>query len=306
MFDCPFLTRAEAIETNKVTPYFADSLGSLKGLTCHDLSFSCISDFLLCSLALEALPLRELILQDCFNYTYHGISYLLSKCRFLQLLDLQDAKFLNDQRINELSVYLADLVSINVSGCYQLTYSSFFALLRNFHLLAEIRMESTNIGNGSKPSVDLDSVVYHQVKSLHLAKNLLFKRCLNIKHLNFAFCSWANLFSINHEASKLEVLNLSHSRIDNRALYAISKICPRLLQLDLEHCYYVTEKGVRQVVENCIHLREINLRSCRKVSTNVVSWMIFSRPSLKKVAAPPHFRPRDNDRKPLFRRCLVC
>ncbi|KEH35172.1 F-box/LRR protein, putative [Medicago truncatula] len=239
MFDCPFLTRA----------------------------------------ALEALPLRELILQDCFNYTYHGISYLLSKCRFLQLLDLQDAKFLNDQRINELSVYLADLVSINVSGCYQLTYSSFFALLRNFHLLAEIRMESTNIGNGSKPSVDLDSVVYHQVKSLHLAKNL---------------------------PSKLEVLNLSHSRIDNRALYAISKICPRLLQLDLEHCYYVTEKGVRQVVENCIHLREINLRSCRKVSTNVVSWMIFSRPSLKKVAAPPHFRPRDNDRKPLFRRCLVC
>jgi len=180
MFDCPFLTRAgiataicqrptlnslsvrnftEAIETNKVTPYFADSLGSLKGLTCLDLSFSCISDFLLCSLALEALPLRKLILQDCFDYTYYGICYLLSKCRFLQLLDLQDAKFLNDQRINELSVYLADLVSINVSGCYQLTYSAFFALLRNCPLLAEIRMESTGIGNGSRPSVDMDSVV---------------------------------------------------------------------------------------------------------------------------------------------------
>jgi len=361
LFDCPFLTRAgiasaichrptlnsfsvrnftEAIETNKVTPFFVDSLGSLKGLTCLDLSFSCISDFMLCSLALESLPLTKLVLQGCLDYTYDGIYYLLSRSRFLQHLDLQDATFLNDQCINDLSVFLADLVSINLSGCYQLTNSAFFALPRNCPLLAEIRMASTDIGR--RPSVDLDlDFVYNQVKSLHLADNprlhdedinmfafmfpnmqlldvcrcnsiseigidTVLKRCPNIRHLNFAFFSQVNSFSINHEASKLEVLNLSHSRIDNRALYTISKIFPRLLQLDLEHCYLVTERGVRLVVEKCTNLREINLGFCCKVSANVVSWMIFSRPSLRKITAPPHFRPRDCDRKLLFGRCLVC
>jgi len=169
MFDFPFLTRAgmasaicqrptlnsfsvrnftEAIEVNKVTPYFVNSLGSLKGLTLLDLSFSCISDYLLSSLALEALPLRKLVLQDCFDYTYFGIYRLLSKSPFLQHLDLQDAMFLNDQRINELCAFLGDLVSINVNGCDKLTNAAFFALLRNCSLLSEIHMESTQLGIG--------------------------------------------------------------------------------------------------------------------------------------------------------------
>jgi len=197
-------------------------------------------------------------------------------------------------------------------------------------------MESTKIGIGSRPSV-VDLVVYHQVKSLHLAYNSqlqdedittfsfmfpnmqlldlsscddicivnVLETCCNIRHLKYAFCPQAKLSWTNVEASKLEVLDLSNSRIDGEAMYAISKICPRLLQLDLEHCYHVTEKGVSLVVENCIHLREINLRSCPKVSTKIVSWMIFSRPSLRKIKAPPQSHPRDCDRKLLFGRCLV-
>ncbi|KEH34391.1 F-box/LRR protein, putative [Medicago truncatula] len=361
MFDCQFLTHdgiasaiyqrptlnsfsvsnfQEANGFNKITPYFVDSFGTLKGLTCLDFSFSRISDLMLCSLALESLPLNKLVLHGCLDYTYYGIYYLLSRSRFLQHLDLQFATFLNDQGITDLSVYLADLVSINLSGCHQLTNSAFFALLRNCPLLTEIRMESADIGKSLSVDLDLD-FVYNQVKSLYLADNprlkdedinmfaLMFpnmqlldvhrcnsisqigidtvlKRCPNIRHLNLAFCSQANSFSIKHEASKLEVLNLSHTRIDNTTLYVISKIFPCLLQLDLEHCHLVTEKGVRLVVEKCTYLREINLGSCRRVSANVISWMIFSRPSLRKITAPPHFRPRDCDRKLLSGRCLVC
>lgn len=33
--------------------------------------------------------------------------------------------------------------------------------------------------------------------------------------------------------------------------------CPRLLELSLIGCYDVTEKGVKDVVENCKKLREI-------------------------------------------------
>jgi F-box/leucine-rich repeat protein 2/20 len=314
-------------------------LSSLKHLTHLDLSFSCITNHLLFSLANQALPLRNLVLQGCCGYTYTGISYFLSKSRFLQHLDLQNTKFLNDHIFSELCVFLGNLVSINVSGCRRLTNSALFAILRNSPLLSEIRMESTKIGIGCLPRLDL--VVNHQLKSLHLAYNShlrdgviymfsfmfpnmqlldlssccgisgdsiteVLKRCPKIRGLNLAFFPQPKLFLINFDVPKLEVLNLSHSRIDDEVLYAISNFCPQLQQLNLERCYGVTEKGVRLLVEKCTHLREINLRYCCKVSTNIVAWMIFSRPSLRKIMAPPHFRPCDDDKKLLFRRCLVC
>jgi F-box/leucine-rich repeat protein 2/20 len=331
--------RETPTEIDEFTTYFIDSLAGLKRLTCLDLSFSGISDVLLYSIALDELPLRKLVLQGCYNYTYTAISYLLSKCSSLQHLDLRHAMFLDDQRVNQLCPFLGGLVSINVSGCDKLTNSSFFALLTNCHLLAEIRMEYTKIGIGPTPS-EVDLVVYPHVKSLHLAYNsaladkhinifglmfpnlqlldlsycrhisqqhiaILLKRCTKMRHLEFACFPQAKPFSIDFEISNLEVLNMSHSTIDDEELYGISKILPRLLQLDLGHFYDVTDKGVRLAVENCTHLREINLRHCRKMSTNIVSSVIFSRPSLRKITAPPHFRPRDCDRKLLFRQCLI-
>ncbi|CAJ2669217.1 unnamed protein product [Trifolium pratense] len=175
-----------------------------------------------------------------------------------------------------LCVFLGNLVSINVSGCRKMSNSALFAILRNSPLLSEIRMESTGIGIGSIPWLDL--VIYHQLKSLHLAHNSYLRD---------------------------EVIYL-YSRINDEVLYAISNFCPQLQQLDLERCYGITEKGVRLLVEKCTHLREINLRYCCELSTNFVAWMIFSRPSLRKIMAPPHFRACDDDGKLLFRRCLVC
>ncbi|CAJ2638847.1 unnamed protein product [Trifolium pratense] len=329
----------EGLELENVDSYFIDSLTSLNRLTCLDFSFSCITDLMLKAIALHALPLTKLVLQDSYNYTYSGISHLLSKCPSLHHLDLQRANFLNDKLFNHLCAFLPGLLSINVSSCDKLTNSSFFALLTNCPLLSEIRMESTDIGLGPTPSI-VDLLVYPQLKSLHLAYNshlqdhhinnfasmfpnmqlidlsfchhifqhriaVLLKRCPKITHFKFVGFPHAKLRSINSEASILEVLNLAHSRIDDEGLYQISKTCPQLLQLDLEHCHNVTEKGVQLAVENCTRLREINLQHCHKVSTDIVSQMIFTRPSLRKIIAPPHFHPRDCDRKLLFERCLV-
>ena len=283
--------------------------------------------------------MRKLVLQGCSQYTHTGISYFLSMCRSLQHLDLQNTKFLNDQHFNTLCPFLGDLVSINVSNCDKLTSLAFFALLRNCPLLTEIRMESTKIGKGSITSADW--VVYYQVKSLFLACNsrlkdehmnifsfmfpnmqlldlsschfisckgigIVLKRCCKITHFNIAFHPEPKLIWTNFEASKLEVLNLSHTRVGDEELYMIPKSFPRLLHLNLEHCHDVTEKGVWLVVENCIHLREINLHCCYKVSADIVAKMILLRPSLRKIIAPPDFRARDYDKKLLYEQCLVC
>lgn len=61
------------------------------------------------------------------------------------------------------------------------------------------------------------------------------------------------------------MLDLSETRVDDEALYEISKSCRGLLRLVLEYCSDVTPKGVRHVVKNCTQLTEINLEGCHEV-----------------------------------------
>ncbi|CAJ2656355.1 F-box/LRR-repeat protein [Trifolium pratense] len=320
-----------------------DSLRSLKCLSVLDLSCSFISDQLLSSLADEGLPLRRLVLRDCGGYSYTGILDLLSKSpRFLQHLDLQHAMFLNDQLVAELSKYLLSLVSINLRYCSKLTESTLFVLVETCPFLDEIRMEYTHIGKScvDKYSSFRDSVVNRRMKmkSLHLGYNQYLNnetikffasifpnlqlidvsechcisddgivevlRCCQIMHLNLTSCQKVNLLAMNFQVPKLEVLNLSFTRIDDKTLDAISKSCTGLLQLDLKRCYNITGKGVKQVVENCTQLREINLQHCCKVSSDVdfQTAMVLLRPSLRKIIPPYDFRPSNSKWKPLFGR----
>jgi hypothetical protein len=69
---------------------------------------------------------------------------------------------------------------------------------------------------------------------------------------------------MNFAVPKLEVLKLSRAKVDDEALYVISKNCCGLLELSLEDCDDVTEKGVKHVVENCSQLREIKLDSIQQ------------------------------------------
>lgn len=138
MFDCKYLTNVGVVSAIHERPnlkslsiYFSKKVGtmyvnseltdSLKSLTSLELLFSHISDDLLSSLAEKGLPLKRLVLQHCSGYTYAGIFYLLSKCQFLHHLDLQYGPFTNDEQVVELSLFLGQLVSINLSKCDMLT-----------------------------------------------------------------------------------------------------------------------------------------------------------------------------------------
>ncbi|CAJ2656371.1 unnamed protein product [Trifolium pratense] len=318
-----------------------NSLKCLKGLTCLNLSFSCISDKMLSSLAEKGLPLKKLVLKHCSDYSYAGIFCLLSKYQFVQHLDLQYSSFLNDDHVAELSSFLRYLASINLSECSMLTESSLFALVRNCRFLNEIRMEYTSIGNLCEENHGF--VVNTQVKSLHLAHNSLMKieniknfasicpnlRVLDMSYcfrisegivevlrrwqimdliLNLASCPRINLLGTNFQFTKLEVLNLSNSEVDNKTLHVISKSCCRLLQLDLEHCYHITDKGVRKAILNFSQIREINLRHCHSVDPNVDSWttIVLSRPSLRKIMTPRIFPSCKKWKPALDHGCLVC
>ncbi|CAJ1951369.1 unnamed protein product [Sphenostylis stenocarpa] len=322
------------------TSNFINALVGLKGLTCLDLSCSSISDELLCCVAEEGIPLKKLVLQGCCNYSYVGVLCLLSTCQSVEHLDLQNADFLCDQRVEELCEFLGNLVSMNVSGCRMLTDLALFALVRKCPLLNEIKMEATDVG---KKGVDVDFVngfVNRQVKSLYLRSNSwlrdesvetiasvcpslevidlssccgisegvveVLRRCSKVRHLSLAFCSGVKLTGLNFEVPKLEELNLSRSVVDDEMLCVISKCCRWLLHLDLEDCSGVTANGVRKVVEKCTRLREINLVSCCEVEASVVAWMVFSRPSLRRIMAPPSLDHSGGQRELLLRHgCIV-
>jgi F-box/leucine-rich repeat protein 2/20 len=256
-------------------------------------------------------------------------------------LVLGNADFLNDGDVCELSRFLCDLVSINISKGGNLTNLALFALLRNCPKLNEVRMENTSMGKGSVkyPST---ITVYPHLKSLCLAHNIwlgdedvnvfasvfpnlqlldlsfingiseesigqVLRKCSKIRHLKLAYCSGLNLAKMNFKVPMLEMLQLSYASIDDETLHMISKSCFGLLQLDLSYCHDVTEKGVMQVIENCTQLREINLHDCCKVSAGAVDSMVFMRPSLRKITPPPGFCCSDSKRKLLLRHgCLVC
>jgi hypothetical protein len=88
----------------------------------------------------------------------------------------------------------------------------------------------------------------------------ILRRCYKITHLDLTGCNAdVDIFEMNFVLPKLQVLDLSSTDVEDETLYAISKRCSQLLKLSLIGCDLVTEKGVKDVVENCKQLREIVL-----------------------------------------------
>ncbi|MED6119455.1 hypothetical protein PIB30_012095 [Stylosanthes scabra] len=336
--------RSLAVRMGNVKLELIHALVSLKDLTCLDLSYSSISDEALCAIEEGGLRFTELSLQNCLEYGYSGISCLLRKCKYLQYLDLQGTQFLNDECVIELSLLLGNLNVVKLSGNENLTDLSLFTIMRNCPLITEIRMDSTSVG---KLKLEGDCLVVNShLKFLYLAHNKwlddgsvtmlasvcpnlemidltycrkvskgaidVLRRCCKIQHMDLAHLGcdlplFQFQFRVNFEVPILFVLNLSRCRISDEELSLISKSCYRLKELNLDYCDKITENGIKQVVKNCKQLRMISLYGCEKVCSDVVAWMIFARPSLRKIGAPPQFHFADDGQQDLFLRrgCFV-
>lgn len=318
---------------------FLESFTYAKTLCELHLSNSFISDDLLCLVAEACLPLKKLIIAQCYNFSFVGVSCLLYRYQFLEHLDLEGANFLNDASMVEMSNFLLNLSFINLSSCSKLTSLTIFALIRNCPLMEDVRMERTNLGVEAFMG---DLVINRRVKSLKLGgNNNLSDECLKkaafccpslqvldisycptiteegikevlrhsgeIRHLEMNRCIGIKNLDLNFELPKLEVLQVQGPGMDDEALVVIAKRCQKLLHLDLEGCLNVTAKGVKEVVQNCTRLREINLRWCYNINVDIVARMVFARPSLRRIVPPCGFTSTDNQKMFFLRHgCLIC
>ncbi|KAK3188601.1 hypothetical protein Dsin_028162 [Dipteronia sinensis] len=318
---------------------FKESFDCVKGMCVIEFSNSFISDELLRLLANACLPLKKVVFSHCYNFSFAGICYLLSKYRFLEYLNLEVANFLNDGSMIELSKYLCRLKYINLDYCSKLTNLTFFTLIRDCPVLSEIRMETTNLG---VEEFTTELAINPRVKSLHLARNgnlsdeflkkvaflcpnlqlldvsscatiseegigEVLKSCSDIQRLEIKLCRHMSSLGItDFEVKKLEVLRVGGSGIDDDALTTIANTCPGLLYLNLYNCLYVTTRGVKEVVEKCRALRGISLWCCQSVDADILPWMVFSRPSLRNIVSPSNQFPTENQRNLLLRHgCVV-
>ncbi|CAL8133234.1 unnamed protein product [Prunus armeniaca] len=312
---------------------------SSKALWAIALSDSDISDEFLYAVAEARFPLKKLTLSRCANYSFSGISVLLNEYQSLEYLNLEAAYFLRDEDIAELSRFLHSIYHINLSHCYGLTCITFYTLIKNCMILDELEMVATSIG---EENIETDFKASHGIKALNLANSSLGNNfitsfasiCPKLELLNLSKCkgiteegivevlkrcSEIRQLEVNHiqgmrnsflhlefELPKLKVLSLMFSGIDDDALAMIGKRCCRLLKLDLAGCLSLTSKGVKEVVENCKELKEINLKWCNKFSADIVPWMVFSRPSLKKIVLPSRLVLTERQRNLFLRHgCVV-
>jgi F-box and leucine-rich repeat protein 2/20 len=238
---------------------FSQNITTLTSLTCYhtyfwdeDLSPIDIVD---CFPLLEELNLHNPEVLDSNKPIFvNSIHSLLSKCPRIQRLELNSTNFLYDQHVVDFSLFLGNLVFINLNGCDHLTEITLFSLVGNCPSLSEIHMEDTSIG---KESVG-HSGVYPQLKSLYLGRNselsdeilIMFasifpnlqhldlpwcdrisegicqvlRRCCKIRQLNLTGCSRVNIHGINFVVSQLEVLHLSNTNVDDETLYDLKEL----------------------------------------------------------------------------------
>ncbi|KNA24859.1 hypothetical protein SOVF_011730 [Spinacia oleracea] len=321
-----------------VSPEMNQSLSSARNLSVLDFSYMSVSDPLLFSIVKASIPLKKFTLYHCKDFTFSGVLSLLRTYNSLQYLALEGVYWITDRTIIDMSKFLRKVTTVKLNFCSRLTSSGFLTLLKNCPSLDILEMEKTDMG---KQEFAVNNAYNPQTRALILNsnKNLsneclekiafscpnlelldvsdcssitrkgigeIIRNCTGLRHLQMNGCGMIKSLGMDAKLRKLQVLRASGSGLNDDGLMMIAKKCPALLYLDVMGCSGITSKGVKEVVHHCTRLKEINLNWCRDMSRDIVAWMVFSRPSLRKIVPPCGFVATEHE-KSLFLRhgCLI-
>ncbi|KAK2421838.1 F-box/LRR-repeat protein [Trifolium repens] len=226
-----------------------------------------------------SLALSKLRKIDLSGHTYmndQSLFHLFNNCKLLEEAIIFDCFGITNAGIGSaLGVSRPTFKSLSLTNYFDNCSTLLAIVIRSCPSLSDIKIEhrgswETNYVDNSL--MNFNVVSSDQLKSLCLAGNtwlndqsLAYMNFPNLQKLDLSHCyqiSEEGICQLLRTCSKIRHLNLSHTQVDDETLYVISKSCRGLLQLSLEDCYFVTEKGVNHVVENCTQLKEINWNDC--------------------------------------------
>ncbi|GAB4850045.1 hypothetical protein Ancab_029343 [Ancistrocladus abbreviatus] len=315
---CMNLRSVCLLGTDIRAPEVSESLLCAKNLCVLDFAYMGVSDGLLFAITKASLPLKKFTLFHCQNFTFSGILSLLRTYQSLEYLALEGVYFLNDRYMIDLAKFLRNANTIKLNFCSKLSDSTFFTLVKNCPSLNSLEMEKTDLG---KQEFAVNNVNNPQIRVLNLASNKtlsneclekiastcpnletldlssclaisrkgigeIVRNCHGLMQIHMSGCTQIKHLGLDADLPKLQVLRVSGSGLNDEGLVTVGKRCHELLYLDLMYCNAVTSRGVKEVIKNCIKLREINLNFCRNMGHDILAWMVFTRPSLKKIVPP--------------------
>ncbi|XP_047315963.1 F-box/LRR-repeat protein 3 [Impatiens glandulifera] len=314
---------------------FSSSAKLLSSLHMYNLI---VSDEFLFSIANAGFPLKKLTLSYCSKFTFSGLSFLLRTHHSLEYFSLISVMFLDDALMVELSKHLSCLITLKLNSCYNLTNWSLYILAKNCPFLENIDMQGAKVGKGC---FEANFKKNPRIKALDLARNVdlsdeclirlalifpgvekvdvsscpritekgvlgLLNNCGEIRELNISDCKGVTSIGMGPVLEKLEVIRALRSEMDDVGLFMIGVRCRGLVSLNVKGCVEVTGKGLVEVSRKCLRLKEINVDRCSRVSRESVDWIVFSRPSLRKIIAPSESFVTPNQRKLFLRHgCFI-
>nr|XP_043615449.1 F-box/LRR-repeat protein 3 [Erigeron canadensis] len=320
---------------------FVDPATSGRCLSSISFKDSDVDDEFLGTIVEASIPLKSVSLPGCHKYSVNGIVSLVCAYQSIEILDLSRNKSLSDRSVVDLSRYLHDLVSVKFNFCGKLTTAALLALINNCPFLENVEMVHTNLGKEEDAVMGAVKQPNLRVKSLKLAGNLhlsngglvkitsvcpnlrlldvssctglagslgeVFRVCSEIRHLCIQDCGRVKNIGLSMKPLKLVQLDMARSGVNDDGLVEIVVRCTELVKIDLAGCMHLTTNSVKYLLMKCEKLRELNLMGCPNLHGFIVEWMVFTRPSLRKLIPPSYVVTTESQRRLFLRHgCEVC
>ncbi|KEH25279.1 F-box/LRR protein, putative [Medicago truncatula] len=220
----------------------------------------------ICHVLRRCFNIRHLNFTGCSRVKLLGINFLVTQ---LEVLNLSDTK-VDDETLYVISKSCSALLELLLKGCENVTekglkHVSLYKYLNYtcIHENGEGLDAGSSDGNHQKRDSTQVSTLRNSTLCSGASDEFLCVKCftdfsstgdfidlLSSNELLYVLLAsrivgYVDIFEMNFVLPKLEVLDLSKTDVHDETLCAISKICPRLLELSLIGCDWVTERSER-------------------------------------------------------------
>eukprot|EP00252_Welwitschia_mirabilis_P012167 TRINITY_DN2705_c0_g1_i1.p1 TRINITY_DN2705_c0_g1~~TRINITY_DN2705_c0_g1_i1.p1 ORF type:complete len:598 (+),score=61.53 TRINITY_DN2705_c0_g1_i1:714-2507(+) len=247
---------------------------------CKDLKeitvFGCplISDWGLQILATHRVKLSSLAVNG-LRISSFGVQTFLSSAKTLQYLDLS-LLTISDELLMCMRDLNLPLRSLVLAKCKGISIYGLRALDRAFPLLTHLNLEGAHCLTDETMEILAQSSQNIKSLCLNFCSLLtdstffsLLRHCRMLEELEMESTAlgWGSCrMNPALVSCKLSSLRIAWNKaVRNVTLRLIASLCPRLVLLDVSHCFLVTDSGLKVISKGCPEMKRLILRGCRKV-----------------------------------------
>ncbi|KAK9117828.1 hypothetical protein Scep_015921 [Stephania cephalantha] len=238
--------------TDKGLGKIASGCGDLRSL--HLSGCRLITDLSLQALSDNCKYLEELGLQGCNNITDSGLTILVDGCRRIKFLDVSKCSNVSDVGVsNVCNACSSSLRTLKMLGC-RIGDPSIVSLAQSCKNLETLVISGC-------PNVSNDSIKSLVITCKDSLKNLRMDSCLNL--------SDASLIYILSHCRNLEALDIGCCEdVSDAAFEVLGNVGfeSRLKVLKIYNCPKITVFGVGKLLDCCMSLKYLDVRSCPHIT----------------------------------------